>query len=87
MAWPKVLSEVICLGFTEKILPVLKNAIDKGDIHWIPNKGIYSYTVCDAYFEFADCEWKLIEVHELVVSIELISGVLGEQLTLEVLRY
>ena len=85
MAWPEN-EKVLCIGFSEKILPALKRAIEDKKVEWIPGSTVYANTAYEEFIWF-DCLWSIREHYEVVQVICLKSGKLNdENLTVEVLR-
>ncbi len=85
MSWPVNLKKVKCKGFNSVILPAIKNALDRDLVEWGDCHSWIDESI--GHFKWSECEWEIIEVRELVKSIELIVGNLDNpDLTVMVLR-
>ena len=85
MAWPNDLKRIKCKGFNSAILSAMKNALDRDDVKWGDCHLWADESI--GHFHWANCEWEMIEICELVKSIELLSGHIDDpDLTLLVLR-
>lgn len=85
MAWPSDLKRVKCNGFNPLILPIIKDAIDQDLVEW----GKYNLFLDEGIGEFKwmSCNWRLTEIRELVLSVELLEGKIDNpDLTALVLR-
>ena len=85
MPWPK-LDKVKCFDFPRHLLPAIKNAVDSNQVEWDLYPSIWADS-CIGHFEWAGCQWEMIENQETVKIITLVRGTLNsEELTIAVLR-
>lgn len=82
--WPKE-EYITCRGFPKSYLPIVQQAIDGKMVEWVRSSGFCaSFT---STFKWAECEWELEELNEIVTGIKLIKGTIDpEVLTATVLK-
>jgi len=61
-----------CIGFDERLLPILQKAVDRKFVVW--GKVSVFMNVCLAQFTWAGCLWEMTERQECVISVKLIRG-------------
>lgn len=71
MSWDNN-SQISCTGFSELLLPALKQAISGGMVQWGRSTGFCG--VFSTEFTFADCKWSIEELNEYVTGLILVSG-------------
>jgi len=76
MIWPGY-EHIKCVGFSKNLLPIIFNAVDSEQFHWIGYHALADVGV--AKFRWFDCEWEITEYMEVVGMIELISGDINNQ--------
>jgi hypothetical protein len=86
MSWPtENEGKIRCIGFPEKYLPAIMNAVDNKIVKW--GKSDLFMSMGTAQFDWVDCTWELTEMQECVESIQLIKGKpTDEDLTAAVLK-
>lgn len=80
--WPK--PEYIYCNFPRDLLEPIISAIKVGSVKWGRSCGFgEAFT---STFYFAECEWEINEVNEIITSISLVNGVIDtEVLTVAIL--
>jgi len=85
MAWPQDLRTVKCVGFNQKILPAIADAVEKEYIQWGDCKTFIDES--SGQFLWKNCVWEISELRETVYLVRLLTGRLDDpDLTALVLR-